>query len=440
MGNDQEPRLIRLDTCEPWERVIPEGITRIGRSKANEIQLEDTAVSRFHCFLTREGPIVSIHPGKSKNPARLNGEAVNGQRLKSGQTLIVGRCQFVFEEPLAAPEPSPNAPRGRVAALRQDEAPPPGHSAAPCEPEAVLASRLPRRRPSRTPKLVGARLLVLGLCVALLPTTVWLMLSSNSAAPQKASDGTNDEVAARRRDEIAELERRLLELTRHEEEYKRALNEESAGKVAELSKHIAELKSALAEAKEQNEAPPPSPSTTLIVIPEPNKDDLELSSVASVESGSKPQRSSTTVVVPGPAGPVKRSPKELKALVAHLSRLLDDYATHTVFPETLEPELTELTSSPGKPAVEGILAVYYGQRVLRFLQDNGLVIITLVLALCLAGLAIYLLSSQILHSFLSRHFRKNFAWMIILLMLQGEVKPAILGLFQEEDINKLLKR
>ncbi len=43
---------------------------------------------------------------------------------------------------------------------------------------------------------------------------------------------------------------------------------------------------------------------------------------------------------------------------------------------------------------EGILAVYYGQRVLRFLQDNGLVIITLVLALCLAGLAIYLLSSK----------------------------------------------
>jgi membrane protein YqaA with SNARE-associated domain len=43
---------------------------------------------------------------------------------------------------------------------------------------------------------------------------------------------------------------------------------------------------------------------------------------------------------------------------------------------------------------EGILAVYYGQRVLRFLQDNGLIIVTAVFALCLAALAIYLLSKQ----------------------------------------------
>src|SRR2546422_3778647 len=32
MGNDQEPRLIRLDTCEPWERAIPEGVTRDRKS------------------------------------------------------------------------------------------------------------------------------------------------------------------------------------------------------------------------------------------------------------------------------------------------------------------------------------------------------------------------------------------------------------------------
>ncbi|MFN2577355.1 MAG: YqaA family protein [Pyrinomonadaceae bacterium] len=43
---------------------------------------------------------------------------------------------------------------------------------------------------------------------------------------------------------------------------------------------------------------------------------------------------------------------------------------------------------------EGILAVYYGERVLRFLRDNGLMIATLVFALCLAALAIYLLSSK----------------------------------------------
>ena len=54
--------------------------------------------------------------------------------------------------------------------------------------------------------------------------------------------------------------------------------------------------------------------------------------------------------------------------------------------------------------------------------------------------ALYCLLTQILHSILSNNVCKNYAWMLLPLMLQGDVKPAMLGLFQEEDINKLLKR
>ena len=43
---------------------------------------------------------------------------------------------------------------------------------------------------------------------------------------------------------------------------------------------------------------------------------------------------------------------------------------------------------------EGVLAVYYGRRVLQFLQDNGLMIVTAVFAVCLVALAIYLLSNK----------------------------------------------
>jgi len=43
---------------------------------------------------------------------------------------------------------------------------------------------------------------------------------------------------------------------------------------------------------------------------------------------------------------------------------------------------------------EGILAVYYGQRVLRFLKDNGLLIVSIVAAVVVVGLAIYLLSNR----------------------------------------------
>jgi hypothetical protein len=44
--------------------------------------------------------------------------------------------------------------------------------------------------------------------------------------------------------------------------------------------------------------------------------------------------------------------------------------------------------------VEGILAVYYGQRVLTFLRDNGLAMISIVAAVALFILLIYLLSGR----------------------------------------------
>ncbi len=44
--------------------------------------------------------------------------------------------------------------------------------------------------------------------------------------------------------------------------------------------------------------------------------------------------------------------------------------------------------------IEGTLAVFYGQRVARFLQDNGIIIISVVGGICLIALVIYLLSGK----------------------------------------------
>jgi membrane protein YqaA with SNARE-associated domain len=43
---------------------------------------------------------------------------------------------------------------------------------------------------------------------------------------------------------------------------------------------------------------------------------------------------------------------------------------------------------------EGTLAVFYGERVLRFSKDNGIVIFSVVACLLVVGLAVYLLSSR----------------------------------------------
>jgi len=56
--------------------------------------------------------------------------------------------------------------------------------------------------------------------------------------------------------------------------------------------------------------------------------------------------------------------------------------------------LTILLSRSLRYYVEGTLAVFYGERVLRFSKDNGIVIISVVACLFVIALAIYLLSSQ----------------------------------------------
>ena len=56
--------------------------------------------------------------------------------------------------------------------------------------------------------------------------------------------------------------------------------------------------------------------------------------------------------------------------------------------------LTILIARSIRYYTEGILAVYYGERVLRFLRDNGLMIVTVVGGLCLVVLTIYLITKR----------------------------------------------
>jgi len=44
--------------------------------------------------------------------------------------------------------------------------------------------------------------------------------------------------------------------------------------------------------------------------------------------------------------------------------------------------------------IEGVLAVFYGERVLQFLKDNGLLILGIVAAVCLVGLTIYFITHR----------------------------------------------
>ncbi len=56
--------------------------------------------------------------------------------------------------------------------------------------------------------------------------------------------------------------------------------------------------------------------------------------------------------------------------------------------------LTILIARSLRYYTEGTLAVFYGERVVRFLKDNGIIIISVVTGICLIALALYLLSSK----------------------------------------------
>ena len=53
--------------------------------------------------------------------------------------------------------------------------------------------------------------------------------------------------------------------------------------------------------------------------------------------------------------------------------------------------LTVMIARSVRYYVEGILAVYYGRRVLLFIRDNGLVIVSIVATLVLIGVGVYIL-------------------------------------------------
>jgi membrane protein YqaA with SNARE-associated domain len=56
--------------------------------------------------------------------------------------------------------------------------------------------------------------------------------------------------------------------------------------------------------------------------------------------------------------------------------------------------LTILVARSVRYYTEGILAVFYGERVLRFMKDNGLLIVSVAAGICLIALAIYLLTGK----------------------------------------------
>jgi hypothetical protein len=70
--------------------------TRIGRSIAADIRLDDPTVSRRHALVCRQAGRVRVLDDRSLNGLFLNGERVEWHDMEDGDELVVGRYKLHF--------------------------------------------------------------------------------------------------------------------------------------------------------------------------------------------------------------------------------------------------------------------------------------------------------------------------------------------------------
>jgi hypothetical protein len=84
---DDEEEVIHFEIDRGW--------TRIGRSAAADLRLDDPSVSRRHALIVAEpGRGLRILDDRSLNGVLLNGEPVEWARLKDGDELAIGRYRL----------------------------------------------------------------------------------------------------------------------------------------------------------------------------------------------------------------------------------------------------------------------------------------------------------------------------------------------------------
>jgi len=84
--------------------------TRIGRSLAADIRLDDPTVSRRHALLCRQDGATRILDDRSLNGIFVNGERVEWADLSDGDEVIVGRYRLFFVDNGARTAEADDAP------------------------------------------------------------------------------------------------------------------------------------------------------------------------------------------------------------------------------------------------------------------------------------------------------------------------------------------
>lgn len=78
-------------------RILPGGVRTIGRATGADFIVDAALVSRLHCRLTNDRTnALVVEDLDSTNGILVNGKRVNRSQLRAGDTLTVGRVEFMI--------------------------------------------------------------------------------------------------------------------------------------------------------------------------------------------------------------------------------------------------------------------------------------------------------------------------------------------------------
>ncbi|MEC9353307.1 MAG: DUF1592 domain-containing protein, partial [Planctomycetota bacterium] len=101
--------------------MLAEGETSIGRTRQNDIVIEDPAVSRNHCRVIRSGSRIVFEDLGDRNITQLRRKPAHGRRLREGDRLHLGRSSLLFHSGVPAATASPVVRKGVVPRRRASE-------------------------------------------------------------------------------------------------------------------------------------------------------------------------------------------------------------------------------------------------------------------------------------------------------------------------------
>jgi len=85
---------------------LPPGEYCVGRQATNDLQLEDTAVSRRHCLFIRVGEDCTLRDLDSRNGTFVTGTPVTEQQLEPGDEIRIGGSVFCYVVDPGAVQPA----------------------------------------------------------------------------------------------------------------------------------------------------------------------------------------------------------------------------------------------------------------------------------------------------------------------------------------------